>query len=179
MPTVCFVGAMTPIRGIDVMVDAVAGTGARLLLAGPFDPPGLVDRLRASAGWSQVVHVGRAGRPQVAEIFAHAMAGIVVFKPAANHLRAQPTKLFEYMAAGLPVIASDFPLWRDIVETAGCGICVDPLSSEALSEAIRWVVSHPDEARRMGENGRRAVATTYNWEHEGTKLTALYQRVLA
>ena len=177
-PAVCYVGAMTPIRGIDVMVDAIARTDARLLLAGQFDPPGLADRLRASPGWSQVEHVGRLGRLQVTELFARATAGIVVFKPASNHLRAQPTKLFEYMAAALPVIASDFPLWRDIVEGANCGICVDPLSSDALADAIRWVVAHPDEAREMGENGRRAVGSTYNWERESQKLTALYRRLL-
>jgi glycosyltransferase involved in cell wall biosynthesis len=103
---------------------------------------------------------------------------VVVFKPAANHVRAQPTKLFEYMSAGLPVIASNFPLWREIVERNNCGICVDPLSPAALAEAIRWLIQHPDAAREMGANGRRAVRTTYNWEPEGRKLTTLYRSLL-
>jgi glycosyltransferase involved in cell wall biosynthesis len=82
------------------------------------------------------------------------------------------------MSAGLPVIASDFPLWRDFVDGAECGICVDPLSTEAVAGAIQWIVAHPEQARTMGENGRRAVASTYNWEPEGEKLVALYRRLL-
>jgi glycosyltransferase involved in cell wall biosynthesis len=177
-PAVCFVGAITAIRGIEVMVEAVAKTDARLLLAGRFESPAFADRLRALPGWSQVVHLGPVGRAELADVFGRAAAGVVVFAPLANHVRAQPTKLFEYMSAGLPVIASKFPLWRDIVEGANCGICVDPLDPDALARAIRWIVGHPHEARELGENGRRAVAGTYNWEHEGRKLTALYQRLL-
>jgi glycosyltransferase involved in cell wall biosynthesis len=177
-PAVCFVGAITAIRGIEVMVEAVAKTDARLLLAGEFESQRLADRLRAVPGWSRVEYVGPVGRAEVAEVFARASAGVVVFAPLANHIRAQPTKLFEYMSAGLPVVASNFPLWRDIVEGADCGICVDPLDGEALARAIRWLVAHPEEARDLGENGRRAVADTYNWAHEGLKLTALYKRLL-
>ena len=82
------------------------------------------------------------------------------------------------MSAGIPVIASDFPLWRQIVDTAGCGICIDPLDAAALARAIGWMVAHPAEARRMGRNGRAAVETRYNWEAEGRKLPALYETLL-
>jgi glycosyltransferase involved in cell wall biosynthesis len=177
-PTVCFLGEITAIRGIDVMVDAITRTDARLVLAGPFESQALAERVRALPGWSQVLHLGRVGRAQLTDVLGRAAAGVVVFRPAANHFRAQPTKLFEYMAAGLPVIASNFPLWRQIVEGSDCGICVDPLSPEALADAIRWIVAHPKDARTMGENGRRAVASTYNWEPEGLKLVALYQTLL-
>jgi glycosyltransferase involved in cell wall biosynthesis len=175
---VCFVGAITAIRGIDVMVEAVAKTDARLLLAGRFESQAFADRLRALPGWSRVVHLGPVGRAELADVFARAAAGVVVFAPLANHVRAQPTKLFEYMSAGLPVIASNFPLWRDIVEGADCGICVDPTSAVALADAVRWLIAHPANAREMGENGRRAVSRTYNWEPEGEKLIALYRRLL-
>ena len=175
---VCFLGWITPIRGIEVMVDAIGRTDATLVLAGQFDPPDFVDRLRLSPGWSRVECVGHVGRRDVAAMFARAMAGIVLFSPAANHVRSQPTKLFEYMSAGLPVIASDFPLWRQIVESADCGLCVDPTSPAAVADAIRWMTEHPEEARAMGENGRRAVAGTYNWEHEAGKLRTLYEQLL-
>jgi glycosyltransferase involved in cell wall biosynthesis len=176
---VCYAGGISAIRGIEEMVGAMALTDARLVLAGEFDPPELEDRVRASPGWPQVTYLGRVGRRRVAEIYATAAAGLVVLRPTANYVRSHPTKMFEYMASGLPVIASDFPLWREIVEGAGCGLCVDPSSREAVAGAIRWIVGHPDEARRMGENGRRAVASTYNWAPEGEKLTALYRTLLA
>ena len=177
-PAVCYVGGLTAIRGIELMINATAKTNTRLLLAGSFDTPSFGDRMRALPGWSQVVDFGQVSRSQLTDIFGRALAGVVVFQPAPNHIRSQPTKLFEYMAAGLPVIASNFPLWRKIIETNRCGICVDPENPDALAEAIRWIVLHPLEARHMGDNGRRAVRDVYNWETEGRKLTDLYEGIL-
>jgi hypothetical protein len=75
------------------------------------------------------------------------------------------------------VIAANFPLWRDIVEGADCGSRVEPLDAETLASTIRWIIAERREAREPGENGRRTVADTYNWEHEGRKLTARYRRL--
>jgi glycosyltransferase involved in cell wall biosynthesis len=87
--------------------------------------------------------------------------------------------MFEYMAAGIPVIASDFPLWRHIVEEADCGLLVDPLDPVAIAAAIDRLVSDPQLARRMGENGRRAVLERYNWGVEEQKLFAFYDAILS
>jgi glycosyltransferase involved in cell wall biosynthesis len=175
---VCFVGNISEIRGIETMVRAIARTDARIVLAGRFAPADLPERLQGLPGWSQVVVRGQVGRPEVVEIMARAMAGVVLFQPLANHVRSQPTKLFEYMAAGLPVIASDFPRWREIVEGSACGLCVDPEDPVAVADAIRWIVDHPQAARKMGENGRRAALTTYTWTTEAAKLTSLYASLL-
>jgi glycosyltransferase involved in cell wall biosynthesis len=175
---VCYVGTITTLRGIEVILAAVEQAGAQLLLAGTFDPPSLFDRVRALPGWSRVEYVGMADRAEVADVLRRATIGVHVLQPGANHFRAQPTKLFEYMSAALPVIVSDFPYWRDIVEGSACGICVDPTRPDAVAGAIRWLATHPDEARQMGENGRRAVRTRYSWEAEGEILVGLYRRVL-
>jgi glycosyltransferase involved in cell wall biosynthesis len=105
---------------------------------------------------------------------ARSMAGLVTLHPVINYLDALPVKMFEYMAAGIPVIASDFPVWRDIIDASGCGICVDPFHPPAIAAAIDYLLLHPDQARRMGENGRRAVASQYNWNAEAAKLLAFY-----
>jgi glycosyltransferase involved in cell wall biosynthesis len=106
---------------------------------------------------------------------ARSKAGIVTFLPAPNHIDAQPNKVFEYMSAGVPVIASHFPLWREIVEGNQCGLCVDPHEPEQIAEAIDYLLGHPDEARRMGENGMRAVQDRYNWAIEERKLRKFYE----
>jgi glycosyltransferase involved in cell wall biosynthesis len=82
------------------------------------------------------------------------------------------------MAAGLPVIASNFPLWKEIVEGNGCGICVDPLNPKEIAEAIKYLMKHPGSTEQMGKNGRRAVIEKYTWEKEGKKLLDLYAQLL-
>lgn len=85
----------------------------------------------------------------------------------------------EYMSAGLPVIASDFPLWRQIIDGAGCGLLVNPMNPEAIASAMRWILEHPAEAEEMGNRGRKAVESTYNWDTEAAKLKDLYKKLLA
>jgi glycosyltransferase involved in cell wall biosynthesis len=121
-----------------------------------------------------VEHLGLLDRPQVAQLLARAKIGMVLLHPTANYLNAQPVKLFEYMSVGLPVIASDFPLWRGIVESAGCGLLVDPLDPVTIARALVWLLRHPAEAREMGRNGERAVAEKYNWERESESLVSAY-----
>lgn len=86
--------------------------------------------------------------------------------------------MFEYMASGLPVVASDFPLWREIVDGARCGLLVDPMDPSAIAAAVDWLLNHPLEAEQMGANGKAAVIDRFNWESQEQKLLAVYDRVL-
>jgi len=103
--------------------------------------------------------------------------GLALLHPIPNYYESYPTKLFEYMAMGIPVITSNFPLYRSIIEGNECGLCVYPLNPSEIAEAIQWMIEHPDEAKAMGENGRRAVEEKYNWENEEKKLLELYAKL--
>jgi glycosyltransferase involved in cell wall biosynthesis len=178
---VLYAGNITAIRGIREMVAAmelVTTADARLVLAGEFDDSGLEQETKALAGWRHVDGRGWLDRHQLAGLFGEARAGLVVPHPEPNNLICYPVKLFEYMSAGLPVIASDFPLHRPIVDGAQCGLLVKPLDPAAIAEAIDWLLAHPGEAEAMGRRGRDAVAKTYNWAMEEKKLLAMYQRLL-
>jgi glycosyltransferase involved in cell wall biosynthesis len=122
--------------------------------------------------------LGWLDRGGVSDILSHSMAGLVTFLPAPNHIQAQPNKLFEYMSAGIPVIASNFPMWREIIADNDCGLLVDPLNPADIANAIDYLVSNPEEAQRMGANGRRAVHKRYSWTSEEKKLFAFYERTL-
>ncbi len=177
---VCYVGGVFAARGIVEMVSAmeIARTGARLELGGLFIEKDVHEKVKAMAGWTQVDELGFLDRSQVRDVLSRSMAGLVTLHPTPAYLDSLPVKMFEYMSASLPVIASDFPLWREIVEGNGCGICVDPLDPPAIAEAVDRLIENPDLARWMGENGQRAVRERYNWGIEEKKLLALYDTVL-
>ena len=86
--------------------------------------------------------------------------------------------MFEYMSAGLPIICSDFPLWREIVDGNQCGICVNPEDPKEIADAISTLMCENKKAQAMGANGRRAVENIFNWETEVKKLYHLYTKVL-
>lgn len=165
-------GALEMVRAIGLLPDFFK---AQLTMAGKFLPLDLDERLSEERGWERVHVCGTVGRSGVAEILSRARAGLVVERPEPNYVAGKPIKMFEYMAAGVPVISSDFPLWRQIVEGAGCGLCVNPLDPHAISNAIKYLLTHPKEAEAMGQRGRQAIEERYNWDHEKEKLLDLYR----
>lgn len=176
---VCYVGGISRIRGIAEVVAAMDQTnsGMRLALGGTFSEMGVEAAAQAMPGWQHVDALGWLDRAQVREVLYASIAGLVTFLLAPNHIDSQPNKMFEYMSAGVPMIASHFPLWKEIVEGNHCGICVDPQDPAAIAAAIDWLATHPAEAEQMGRNGQRAVQQKYNWDNEAAKLIELYQEI--
>jgi glycosyltransferase involved in cell wall biosynthesis len=183
--TIGYVGVVAAERGVDVLLEAArrlnaTGAACDVCLIGPIRTA--ADELPAFRSGIQDGWLDAPGRLQPDEAWARVAAcqvGVAVLRPSPNFVESYPTKLFEYMALGLPVIVSDFPLWRDVVEGAGCGLIVDPADVDAVAAAIRWIHDHPYEAARMGERGRSATRAQYDWRSEFPKLHALYERVLA
>jgi len=172
---ICYTGGISAIRGIDILIDALDTVeGVRLNLAGSYSEDSYRETLKTKASWNRVNEYGFVDRKEVASIMGKSKAGVVTFLPEPNHINAQPNKLFEYMSAGIPVIASDFPLWKEIIKTTDCGICVDPESATEIANAIRQLTTCNDRAKQMGDNGRKAVQSKYNWSIEEKKLIAIY-----
>jgi glycosyltransferase involved in cell wall biosynthesis len=94
-------------------------------------------------------------------------------------MKKELTKFFEYMNAGLPIICSNFPVWKDFVETHECGIAIDPTKDEEIREAITFLQENPEEAKRMGENGKKAVMNELNWGTQEKKLVDWYVELLS
>lgn len=168
------------IRGIKEVINACEflKTPTRLNLVGRFSESAVEAEVKGWPGWNRINELGFVDRAGVCEILGRSIAGLVTFLPLPNHTDAQPNKMFEYMSAGIPVIASNFPLWREIIEGNDCGLCVDPLDSKAIAAAIDFIISNPERARQMGENGQRAVQVRYNWFVEETKLIEFYQTLI-
>ncbi|WP_336331864.1 glycosyltransferase family 4 protein [Pseudomonas putida] len=178
---VCYVGGITSIRGISEVISSLEllNSPARLNLVGRFSEPTVERDAKSKEGWKVVNEHGQLDRAEVREVLGNSVAGLVTFHPLPNHIDAQPNKMFEYMSSGIPVIASNFPLWREIIEGSKCGLCVDPMQPISIAEAIDFLVTHPEEAEALGRNGQRAVNERYNWDLEGRKLLQFYSDLLS
>lgn len=181
--TVCYIGSIAANRCIREMVGAVGIAGekipVRLALAGSFASASLEREIRELPEFLWVDYHGFLNRDGVDNLLGRVKCGLILVYPEPRYIVAFPSKLFEYMGAGIPVIASDFPLWRSIIEKVECGLLVDPQRPRAIAEAILWLLDHPREAEEMGNRGREAVERHYRWDIEEKKLVSLYASLLS
>lgn len=175
---VCYIGGISKIRGIFNMVSAIDRTNAKLILAGSFEDQSLFDKVSNMPGWERTDYLGYLSRNLVNDVLGRCVAGLHVVHPLKRHVEGIPIKMFEYMAAGIPVILTYSPFWAKFIEGEKCGIFVDALAPEKVATAIQWIIEHPAEAEQMGKNGRKAVEERYNWDMEEKKLLAFYRKVL-
>ncbi|KMT52515.1 glycosyl transferase [Pseudomonas fildesensis] len=175
--SICYIGGIAKNRGILEIVDAVGRCrhDVRLLLAGVFSEPNVELQSQGMSSWARVDALGYLDRSGIKDVLRRSMAGLVTLHPTINYIDALPVKMFEYMSAGVPVIASDFPLWRSVVIESECGLCVDPLDSQSIARAIDFLSENPEQARIMGSNGQLAIKNKYNWQIEEGKLLDYYK----
>lgn len=172
-----YVGTITPQRGIAEMVKAMArlpdSLAATLQIAGDQ----ISEAFTKLDGWSRVRFHGPLDQPSTYRLLRSVRVGIVCEHPIPTFLEAMPVKLFEYMGTGLPVVASDFPLWRKMLSGLECAIFVDPLNINEIADAIEYLLTHPKEAQEMGRRGQAAVVDHLNWNTQLPKLVGLYSEL--
>lgn len=122
--------------------------------------------------------VGNVPHVQIPAYVLASKVGLVTLLPVPKFYKNIPIKQFEYMACGVPVVGSFLPPIQSYVEKAQCGYIVDPTRPEDIAAAIRKLLDHPEEAKAMGQRGRRMVAEAWNWEAMGERLAALYRERL-
>jgi glycosyltransferase involved in cell wall biosynthesis len=173
---ICYLGTLSRIRGITELVEAAKLANVTLLLAGRFESDEYKNKILNEKG---VKYFGYVNREQTRQIMSQCFVGMVTLLDVPNHKNSSPNKLFEYMAAGLPVVASDFSYWRVIVEGYSAGICVNPTDIYSISEAIQYLKVNKEISIKMGQNGRKAFLENYNWQVDEKKLVKLYHSLCA
>jgi hypothetical protein len=177
-------GRLSTDRGLLVIAAALhtlaaEGLRPRLRLLGTWTSPGERQAFESAMQGleGQLDFRGWVPFSEVAAHLAGARVALSTLLPVPRYVAALPVKLFEYMACGLPVVASDFPAVRRVVGAAGCGILVDPTDTGAVVAAIRTLLTDCANAARLGEQGAAAFRACYNWEAIEANLMDVYTRV--
>ena len=171
-----YLGGLMAGRGLEQLVDAIALVPeAQLVLLGDGVEEGRLLE-RAAAGGATVLVLPPAPADLVVAYASSAAVGVSPIVPSClNYRYSLPNKLFQYMAAGIPVVASDFRQVRDVVEGAGSGVVVDTTRPDAIARALRRILADPFEAATMGALGRAAVEERFNWEASAAILRDVYE----
>jgi len=181
-PTISFAGTVVSQWRHKEIINAIENIGnIKYKLAGPADD-GYLNELKTLKGWSKVEYFGKVPFDQVKAMYKKETIGVAVYIYCKNMdgMRGNlaNTKLFEYMNWEIPIICTDFTLWKKIiVDELQCGICVNPYDVKAISKAITYLIENPNVAKQMGRNGRKAVLSTYNWNTQAQKLLMLYDKI--
>ena len=173
----CYIGSISRSRGIVPLVQSLAISKMTLELAGPFSDDITLEQLQAFPGREYVNYLGILTREQINNLLSTVSIGIVTLLATPSYKESLPIKMFEYMYAGVPVIGSDFVLWREIILQYQCGMLVEPTDSEAIAQMCIYLTTNLSIAQNMGQNGRNAVIQHFNWQQESTKLLELYNRL--
>ena len=175
---VLYLGALMAGRGLEQLVDAIGLVpSAQLVLLGQGPIAGeLAERAGRLGAGDRVHRLAPVAHDEVVAYAASADIGVSPIVPSClNYRYSLPNKLFQYMAAGIPVVASDFPQVREIVDGASCGVLVDTSYPSDIARAIERVAADPIGARAMGERGRAAVAARYHWAIAARTLLRAYR----
>ena len=179
--SICFAGTISPQRLHHNILKALESLpNVKYRLAG-FLSDGYLMELQKSAAWKQVEYVGEIPFTEVNAFISKSSVGIVLNDYYPNVGYKQGTlgiiKFFEFMQMGIPVICTDFILWKEIIDEWKCGICVNPHDIEAIRDAIKYLIENKDIAKQMGGNGRRAVMEKYNWTTQEKILLEMYKKL--
>lgn len=179
--SLCYVGSLSENRGIVQLVRAAHAAGCTLYLAGPFDSDEFRKKLEEMEEYQAVRYAGVLSRDQVCSFVQKCRIGMATLLNVGQYNQddSLPTKAYEYMALGLPVILSRSPYNVRTMNQYAVGLCVDPTSVDEIAWGIRYILDHPDEAEQMGKNGRKAVREELNWKTEEKKLLSLYETIAA
>jgi glycosyltransferase involved in cell wall biosynthesis len=180
-PTVGFVGVVSEARGSRAMAAAALSphfpAGWHLHVAGNAHPDGELSVFDdAVAAGTATIH-GLLSPETARDLLLDARVGLVVLQPDTAYEKVFSTKLFEYMAAGVPIVCSDFPVWREVVERYDCALFVDPRDADAIARALARYADDPELLARHGANARRAAVEVFNWAAEEPALLGVYAKL--
>lgn len=178
---ICYVGSLSKERGTTNLVLAAYRANAVLYLAGKFSSQEYESELKKMNEYKCVKYLGYLDKKEIYKLYNKVSIGMCTLLGVGQYNKGDnlPTKVYEYMLGGLPVILSDFPYNRKMVEKFDFGIVVNPECIKEITNKINLLLEDSKMRKRMAENGRNLVLEKLNWKEEEKKLLNLYETLLS
>lgn len=177
---IIYSGILDELRCIKEIIEALEYIdekyNCKLILAGRFNDPEYEKEVRSLKEFDSVDFKGFLEYNELKKLLIQCNIGILCFKPIPNQTESLPNKLFEYLAAGLAIVASNFLLWEDILTKNDCGVTVNPEDPKSIAEGIEKIISQNGKLEQMSQNAS-ILSRDYSWEGEKEKLLAVYKRL--
>ncbi len=178
---ICFSGGLSKETGVLTLLDAANRAKTKLILAGRFTPEGFQEEFEKLDIHHTAEYAGFLGRREIFALYGKCAIGICTQPDLGGQLvkiENFNNKVYEYMSMEMPVILSDFPYKRQMVDKYHFGLVVNPADPESIAEKITWLLEHPKEAEEMGKNGKRLLEEQFTWERSAEpELLKLYKMV--
>lgn len=178
--SIIYVGSLSPSRGITHLVKAVGKTRAKLVLCGPFSSQEYYQEIKNLKEFSSVEYKGIVSKNEIIKLVNQSNIGVSTLLHVGQYstIDTLPTKVYEYMSAGIPVIISDTPYAKKVNEENKFAYCINPTNIEDIADKITYLLDNPSIAKSMGNNGKNAVLDKFNWNNEEKKLLNLYKELI-
>lgn len=186
-PTVAFIGSQHTNNGTDLLIDIAARVrrvrpDVRFIASDRFPNTGI-----RSAALARIAELGADNLELIPNVRPHELMSVlnrstIAISPnlrVKQQIRGAHNKIYEFMAASLPIVLSDLPRQVEVVGGSNCGLLARPEEPDSFVDAIVRLVDNPRFARELGENGQRAFRERYSWESQMPRLLDLYDRILS
>ncbi|PEH49532.1 glycosyltransferase [Enterococcus faecium] len=179
-----YVGALTEQRGLFNMLHLISyihkkeGQKYHLHLVGDMNTDKVnVQQFIRKHDLENVTHIyGRKKYEDLWNLYNYVDIGLCLLHPTPNNINSKSTKLFEYMAASLPIIASNFPIYQ-FIERYNCGYTENINDYPSLYKTIKQIEESKSLKEQLAINGKKLYEDVYNWKNEEIKLLNIYKKL--
>ena len=178
--SICYSGTVYLSSNQEFILEAISNINNLKYQIVGFIDENYKEQLSERKGFEKLQFLGRIPWAELNDFYSKSLIGMVIMDYKLNLGYKRGTyavnKIFEYMEAGLPIICTDYDLWKEIIDKYDCGICVEPNNTKQIEEAIQFLISNKEKAYQMGQNGRKAVLLEYNWSTQEKEYLRIFKK---
>jgi len=177
---ICYIGTLGLNRGSSDIIAALnfLKVDVELVIAGTFGNTPDENYIKALPEWKYVNYLGHINNEQILDVLKESHIGLIPLRKTDAYDMSLPTKLFDYMSSGLPVIATNLKETSIIIKESKCGILVSPSCPKEIADGIEQLIKNGEQTRQMGLSGKKYFENKYSWKNEQQYLLDFYKQLI-